>query len=222
MEQPAGSLWGMRLYGVKKKQVISMDKKWRQRIATGLCTAMLTGAAAPVFAQSLWSDHVGGESMLFADHKARNVGDILTIVISETATASMTKASNNSKSGKTELGAGVGIFGFLAAASASGSDSFKANGSATNTNRATGRVTVTVTDVLPNGNMVVGGTQSIWQNNNEHKITLRGVVRRDDVTYANTVPSTQVADATIHFDGKGPINAKQRQGILTQIFNFLF
>ena len=102
----------MRLYGVKKKQVISMDKKWRQRIATGLCAAMLTGAAAPVFAQSLWSDNVGGESMLFADHKARNVGDILTIVISETATASMTKASNNSKSGKTELGAGVGIFGF--------------------------------------------------------------------------------------------------------------
>ena len=222
MEQPVGSLWGMRLYGVKKKQVISMNKKWRQRIATGLCAAMLTGATAPVFAQSLWSDNVGGESMLFADHKARNVGDILTIVISETATASMTKASNNSKSGKTELGAGVGIFGFLAAASASGSDSFKANGSATNTNRATGRVTVTVTDVLPNGNMVVEGTQSIWQNNNEHKITLRGVVRRDDVTYANTVPSTQVADATIHFDGKGPINAKQRQGILTQIFNFLF
>ena len=199
---------------------MNMKKKWQKRLAAGLCAVILSGAAAPAVAQSLWADSVGGESMLFADHKARNVGDILTIVISETTTASMTKASNNSKSGQTSLNAGVGIFGFLAAASASGSDSFKANGSATNTNRATGRVTVT--EVLPNGNMVVEGTQSIWQNNNEHKITLRGVVRRDDVSYANTVPSTQVADATIHFDGKGPINAKQRQGILTQIFNFLF
>ena len=194
-----------------------MKKKWQKRLAAGLCAVVLSSAAAPAVAQSLWADSVGGESMLFADHKARNVGDILTIVISETTTASMTKASNNSKSGQTSLNAG-----FLAAASASGSDSFKANGSATNTNRATGRVTVTVTEVLPNGNMVVEGTQSIWQNNNEHKITLRGVVRRDDVSYANTVPYTQVADATIHFDGKGPINAKQRQGILTQIFNFLF
>ena len=213
---------------------MNMKKKWQKRLAAGLCAVVLSSAAAPAVAQSLWADSVGGESMLFADHKARNVGDILTIVISETTTASMTKASNNSKSGQTSLNAGVGIFGFLAAASASGSDSFKANGSATNTNRATGRVTVTVTEVLPNGNMVVEGTQSIWQNKNEHKIvfrgtcrpehkiTLRGVVRRDDVSYANTVPSTQVADATIHFDGKGPINAKQRQGILTQIFNFLF
>lgn len=213
---------GMAFRSFSIEQVMSMKKKWQKRLAAGLCAALLFGAAAPAVAQSLWSDGVSGESMLFADRKARNVGDILTIVISETATASMTKASNNSKSGSTNLNAGLGIFNFLAAASAGASDSFKANGSTTNTNRATGRVTVTVTDVLPNGNMVVEGTQSIWQNNNEHKITLRGVVRRDDVSYANTVPSTQVADATIHFDGKGPINAKQRQGILTQIFNFLF
>ena len=83
-------------------------------------------------------------------------------------------------------------------------------------------MSVTVVEVEPNGNMVVEGTQSIWQNKNEHKITLRGVVRRDDVSYNNTVSSSQVADASIRFDGKGPLNAKQRQGILTQIFNILF
>ena len=104
----------------------------------------------------------------------------------------------------------------------SGSDSWKADGAASSTTRANGRVSVTVVDVEPNGNMIIEGTQSIWQNKNEHKITLRGVVRRDDVTAANTVSSAQVADATIRFDGKGPLNAKQRQGILTQIFNILF
>ena len=110
----------------------------------------------------------------------------------------------------------------MAAATAGGFDSFKANGAATDTNKVSGRVTVSVVEVKPNGNMVVEGTQSIWQNRDEHKITLRGMVRADDVTAANTVPSSLVADATLKFDGKGPLNAKQRQGILTQIFNILF
>ena len=143
-------------------------------------------------------------------------------MISESTTTSASKSHSNSKSGSQNLNAGTGIFDFLIAASASGSDSFKATGAAKDTNTVSGKISVTVTEVQPNGNMVVEGTQSIWQNKDEHKITIRGVVRRDDVTSANIVPSTQVADATLRFDGKGPLNAKQRQGILTQIFNILF
>ncbi len=175
-------------------------------------------------AQSLWSSTEDGTSYsgLFADRKARNVGDVLTVVISEKTTTTASKSNANSKSGKQTLNAGTGIFAFLAAASASGSDSFSAAGSAKDSNTVTGNVTVTVTEVQPNGNMVVEGTQSIWQNKDEHKITLKGIVRRDDVTSSNTVPSTKVANATVKFDGKGPLNAKQRQGILTQIFNILF
>ncbi|MDO4204359.1 MAG: flagellar basal body L-ring protein FlgH [Selenomonadaceae bacterium] len=171
-------------------------------------------------AQSLWSDN--GPGNIFADRKARNVGDILTIIINESTTQSTNKSTSNSKSGSTNLNAGIGIFDFLRAASASGSDSFKADGSATASNRVSAQVTVTVTEVMPNGNLVVEGEQSIWQGKNEHKITLRGVVRRDDITANNTIPSTKVADTTMKFNGKGPLNAKQRQGILTQIFNFLF
>ncbi len=174
--------------------------------------------AVPVNAQSLWSDN----GSVFADKKARNVGDILTIVINESTTQRMTKSSSNEKSGNVSLGAGTGIFDFLKAASASGSDSFEAEGSASDTSRFSGQITVTVVEVLPNDNMVIEGTQSIWQGRNEQKITLRGIVRRDDVTMNNTVPSTKVANAELKFDGKGPLNAKQRQGILTQIFNILF
>jgi len=173
-----------------------------------------------VSAESLWVDN--GAMNLFADHKARNVGDILTIVISETTKTSTTKSDTNSKSGSQSLSAGVGIFTFLNAASAAGSDSFKANGAASANNSVTGNVSVTVKEVQPNGNMVVEGTQSIWQNKDEHKITLNGIVRRDDVTSNNTVPSNLVANATLKFDGKGPLNAKQRQGILTQVLNILF
>ncbi|MDD3114716.1 MAG: flagellar basal body L-ring protein FlgH [Anaerovibrio sp.] len=168
-------------------------------------------------AESLWGRH-----SIFTDRKASQVGDILTIVIKETSKTSQSLSNSNSKSGKNTLAAGTGIFGFLAAATASGSDSFKADGSANNSNTATGNVTVTVVEVKENGNMVVEGTQSIWNNKNEHRIAVRGVVRPDDIDYDNTISSNKVADATLKFDGKGPLNAKQRQGILTQIFNILF
>ncbi len=202
-----------------------MKKQGRLLMAAGL-SALLLASPFSVSAQSLWSHSDGHNGIgFFSDNKARDVGDILTIIISESATTSATRSGSNSKSGSVNMQAGIGVFDFLNSifpASISGSDNWKADGSASSTNRANGRVSVTVIDVEPNGNMIVEGTQSIWQNKNEHKITLRGVVRRDDVTYANTVSSAQVADATIRFDGKGPLNAKQRQGILTQIFNILF
>ena len=188
--------------------------------ATLLSPVFVPQAAPAAAAQSLWGG--GYTQNIFADRKAHDVGDILTIIISESTTTSAAKSSSNSKSGNVNLNAGVGLFTFLEAASAGGSDSFKATGAASDTNKVSGTVTVTVTEVEPNGNMVLEGTQSIWQNKNEHKITFRGVCRQDDVTANNTIPSNKIADATVRFDGKGPLNAKQRQGILTQIFNILF
>ena len=186
--------------------------------ATLIAAGIMAGGA--VKAKSLWVDN--GYTSLYSDKKARNVGDILTIVINESTTQTASKSRNNSKSGSLSAGAGTGIFDFIKAFSANGSDSFQADGEATDTNRYIGQITVTVVEVLPNDNMIIEGTQSIWQNKDEHKITLRGTIRRDDVTMNNTVPSTKVADASIRFDGKGPLNAKQRQGILTQLFNFMF
>lgn len=186
-----------------------------------LCCLMMVGMMTAASAQSLWPDDGNGME-LFADRKARGVGDSLTIIINESSRATRSGSSSNSKSGSTNLASGVGIFDFLAAASASGSDSFNANGSITNSNNVSGRITVQVVEVQPNGNLVISGTQSIKQNKDIHKITITGVVRRDDITPENTVQSSLVADAELKFDGKGPINAKQRQGILTQIFNILF
>ena len=204
-------------------------KRYAGRLAAAVALGLAVSAAwglyaAPAQAKSLWLDEGEGYEAhnIFVDRKARHVGDIVTIVITENTTTSQSKSTSNSKSGNTNLQAGVGIFDFLKAASAGGSDSFEAEGSASNTARYSGNVTVTVTEVQPNGNMVLEGTQSIWQNRDEHKITFRGVCRQDDVTANNTIPSTKIADATVRFDGKGPLNAKQRQGILTQIFNFLF
>ena len=198
------------------------SKKWQSFMLASVFGGALFFAPT-AFAQSLWADAAEGTSYgVFADRKAHNVGDTLTIVISEKTTTTQTKSRKNGKSASTTLNAGTGIFDFLTSASAGASDSWKADGSAKDSSNFSGNIAVTVVEVQPNGNMVVEGTQSIWQNKDEHKITLRGIVRRDDVTYENTVPSTKVADATVRFDGKGPLNAKQRQGILTQILNILF
>ena len=196
-------------------------QKWLAgMLAAVLCTASL---APVVSAESLWNNPNGQPARSpFADHRATGIGDIVTIVISETTTTSATRSSANEKSCSVSLGTGIGIFDFLQAASASGSDKFSAKGSASSSNRVAGNVTVTVVDVTPNGNFILEGTQSIWQNKNEHKIVFRGTCRPEDISSSNTILSTRVADATVRFDGKGPLNAKQRQGILTQIFNILF
>ena len=195
-----------------------------KKIALGLSVLGCLGTVSlpAASAQSLWSDNGLPVYSIFADRKAHNVGDILTIVISESTTTSATRSHSNSKSGSVSLNAGVGIFDFLKAASAGGSDTQKMSGAQASTDSVHGNVTVTVVDVQPNGNMTVEGTQSIWKNKEEHRITFRGVCRQDDVTSLNTIPSTKIADATVRFDGKGPLNSKQRQGIITQIFNFLF
>lgn len=199
-----------------------MKLKYKKQIALALTAGTLFFSVAPaVSAQSLWAEG-GRYRNVFSDRKAQDVGDILTIVISESTTISDTRSNSNSKSGKSSLDAGVGIFDFIKAASIGGSDSFKADGSAASKNTTNANVTVTVVDVQPNGNLVLEGTQSIWNNKNEHKITFKGICRPEDVTANNTIPSTKIAGATVRFDGKGPLNAKQRQGILTQIFNFLF
>ena len=92
----------------------------------------------------------------------------------------------------------------------------------TNTNKVSGRITVQVTEVKPNGNLVISGTQTIKQNKEEQKITVTGEVRPQDISTSNTVLSSYVANARIQVDGKGPIANKQQQGILTQIWNILF
>jgi len=186
-----------------------------------LCVGYMMSIVPSANATSLWSEDTTSMG-LFADRKARAVGDSLTIIINESSSASRSASGSNSKSGSNTLSAGTGIFDFLAAATASGSDSFKSSGSLSNKNNVTGKITVQVIEVKPNGNMVISGTQSIVQNADQHRITITGLVRKDDVTTDNTVTSSQVADAQLKFDGKGPLNSKQRQGILTQIFNILF
>jgi len=184
-----------------------------------LCVIVLSGPSA--YAGSLWNDS-GSAASMYSDRKARIVGDTVTIIISEKSSANRVGKANNNKSTSTKMDAGVGIFSGLAEANASNSDEFTASGSIVNSNTVSARMTAQVLEVKPNGNLVISGSQSIKQNGEEQKITVSGIIRIEDITADNTILSSAIGDAKIQIDGKGPISNKQRQGIISQIFNFLF
>lgn len=184
-----------------------------------LCLVFLATSSAS--AMSLWSD-TGASSSLYSDVKARAVGDTLTIIISENSSANRAGNATNSKSTSLNMNAGTGIFHGIASATAGNSDSFQAKGSIANTNNVTARMTAQVLEVKPNGDLVISGTQSIKQNGEEQKITISGIARQVDISPDNTILSTYIGNAQIKIDGNGPITKKQRQGIISQLLNFLF
>lgn len=196
---------------------------------TKVITSLLLGLLCVVFsatssvsAMSLWSDTGTASSSLFGDHKAHAVGDTLTIIISESSSANRAGNASNSKSTSLGMNAGTGIFHGIASASAGNSDSFQAKGALANTNSVSARMTAQVLEVKPNGDLIISGSQSIKQNGEEQKITVSGIVRSEDISSDNTILSTYIGNAEIRVDGNGPISRKQRQGIITQLLNFLF
>lgn len=194
--------------------------KFCLRVVLGFLCFVLP-AMPLVSAESLWVDNGPGAN-LYSDHKARAVGDTITIVIRENTSAKRVGSSANTKSSSTSMNAGVGIFSGITAASAGNSDKFSAAGSITNSNVVTARMTAQVTEVKPNGSLVILGKQNIEQNGEGQIITVSGVVRVEDIAPDNTVLSSSIGDAQIKIDGKGPIARKQRQGIISQLLNIFF
>jgi flagellar L-ring protein FlgH len=173
-------------------------------------------------ATSLWSDTAPAASM-FADRKAKAVGDTITVIIEE-ATAAVNKAGTSSnKSTSVNVSGGVGpIYKAIVPASAGYADKYASDGSTTRSNSLTATITVQVTQVQPTGNLVVSGTQSVKVNGENQKITVTGTVRPDDISTDNTVLSTALSNANIKVDGNGSIGSKQKPGIVSRLFGWLF
>jgi flagellar L-ring protein FlgH len=185
--------------------------------------------AAPDYSNgSLWQ---ASSVNLTDDLKARRRGDIITIVISETASAS--KAANTGTSRDSSMSAGMphllglentGIiknnFADLAKIiSASSNSSFKGAGSTSRQENLNATITARVIDVQANGNLMIEGRRNIKVNEEDQIIVLEGIVRGRDITPDNTVNSIYVADARISYSGRGIISDQQNPGWLMNIFN---
>ncbi len=168
--------------------------------------------------------HVGlSQHPLFEDVKARNVGDALIINIVENTAASTTSSSSANKAGSIGLTAaapvGLGVqLNQGASLSGSSTNKFAGSGASSGNNLFTGTIAVTVTEVLPNGNLVVSGEKQIAINQGHEFIRFSGVVNPALIQYGNFIPSTQVADARIEYKSSGYLNEAQVMGWLQRFF----
>ena len=165
----------------------------------------------------------GTSRTLFEDRRARYVGDTMTILITETTSAS-TK-SNTSASRATSISASVPTISGLPGKSlqgidlsASSANSLAGKGDAAANNVFTGSITVTVIEVLPNGNLQVSGEKQVSIGAGTEYIRLSGIVNPYFISPANTISSTNVADARIEYKESGVISEAQVMGWLARFF----
>ncbi|MFH7380187.1 flagellar basal body L-ring protein FlgH [Klebsiella aerogenes] len=166
-----------------------------------------------------------GYQPLFEDRRPRNVGDTLTIVLQENVSASKSSSANASRNGSSKFGVATApryLDGLLGNARAdmdiSGDNSFGGKGGANANNTFNGTITVTVNQVLSNGNLHVVGEKQIAINQGTEFIRFSGVVNPRTISGSNSVTSTQVADARIEYVGNGYINEAQTMGWLQRFF----
>lgn len=160
---------------------------------------------------------------LFEDRKPRYVGDILTINLVEKTSAKKNASSNASR--KSSASASINTMNRVPLAGlaglglgASSDNSVEGKGGAAADNAFQGTITVTVVDVLPNGNLLVSGEKQVAINQGREYIRFSGVVNPDTISAQNTVESTQVADARIEYVGSGYIDEAQKMGWLQRFF----
>lgn len=185
---------------------------------------------------SLWKNR----ATLFEDKKARRVNDLVTILISETTSASKKASTTTSRNSSTDYGVdnffGMNtdfniqnlplINGFYKAGNVfspnvkgSASSSFKGSGDTDRTGTISGTITAKVVEVLPNGNLVIESRKEIFVNNEKEILVLRGIIRPDDIRADNTIYSQYVADAQIFLVGEGTVGDKQSQGWLVRLLD---
>ncbi len=179
---------------------------------------------------SLWAPSSGS---LFSDLRAAKIGDIVTITISEESKASKSSQTQTSKEKDmngnfTFAGVGVGKNvnnpkGALSFGPYDGkfTSAFTGAGATSQTDSMTAYMTATVTDVLPNGNLVIRGSRWTKVNDELQQIVMEGVVRPTDISRSNTVLSQNVAEAKIYLIGKGPVSQHQKPGWLGQLWDFV-
>ncbi len=161
----------------------------------------------------------------YGDQVALNVGDILTVVLQESTSASKSadteieKNSEQRADESTVLGNLVGFKGLSTVTNAGMDRSFEGAAKSDQSNSLRGSISVTISEVLPNGVLRIRGEKWLKLNQGDEYIRLTGLVRPEDIGTDNTIPSSKVADARIAYGGTGEFDDANRMGWLSRFFN---
>ena len=188
------------------------------------CGGWLLPGAGELDAQSLWQQRDQRKAFLFHDLKARCIGDILTIAISEDTDVANSDTRGMSKQTGSSAQAGFAYSGTTSgdAAAQFNVDSqreFDGDVNFSSDRQFQDRFSVTVVDVLPNGNLVVTGVRDVMVEGDKKRLSVSGVVRGEDIRADNSVLSSNVAELRILYQGKGPESTFTNQGWLGRRIN---
>ena len=171
--------------------------------------------------------NVATARMLFQDKKALRVGDIITVVLTESTRASKTADTELKKDTAVSTTA-PSIFGRTPnfgsdtpnlGVALTSANSFKAETDSEQSNLLQGTISVTVQKVFANGNLAIKGEKWISLNQGSEFVRISGLIRPEDISNANQVESTKVANARIYYGGTGPLAEANEEGWLSRFFN---
>jgi flagellar L-ring protein precursor FlgH len=178
---------------------------------------LLAAASLTAGAESLYREE--SFRALTADPRAYRPGDLLTILVVESSSA--TSSADTSTEKKAGIGLAVQATNLSKSATVDLNDNFSGKGTIQRSGKLLAQLTVTVKAVEPNGDLLVAGAQQIAVNDERQNILLEGRVRPVDISESNTVLSTRLADAKISYIGDGILGEKQHPGIISRILSWL-
>lgn len=187
----------------------------RRSVAALACPLAL--AASPVRAEDLFRP--GSWTAMSADRRAMAIGDVLTIVVYQSAEATNSAKSDSRKS--TDLGGSINGGGLNEGGKLNFGGGYTGGGAVQRSETFVTQITVVVDGVLPNGDLHVNGRQKMHVNGEDSDIGVRGRVRTADIGSDNRVLSSRVADAQIDYDGRGFVSRSARPGLVNRVFRFL-
>lgn len=173
------------------------------------------------FGESLWQGENRG---LFNDHKAKGIGDSLTIIIEEKISNKQKNDNSMSNSNAVGIGPGGGMTSFLGTSQTKlpAASSFEAGGEQSTEGEFKTNVTVRVREIMANGELFVSGNKVTVINGEEQFIEISGIVRPENIIEGNKVYSTDLADARLKYEQNGEIKNVIAPGFLTKFFNSVF
>jgi len=197
----------------------------RTSISRLLFIALFAWAASTASGASLW---LNGRD-LYSSQGAHEykAGDIITVMIAESATAQQAAKTNTQDDASIEVKSNPQVPFFKKVVSQfigknEIKNSWNGNGTTTRSGKLDGTVTTTVMEVLPNGNLLLEGSRSVRLNRETQLLRVKGIARPRDINASNEIKSSLLANAEIKYEGKGSVGSTQKPGLMTQITQFVF
>jgi flagellar L-ring protein precursor FlgH len=173
--------------------------------------------AAPAAAQNLYRPD--NWPAMAADRRAASIGDMITVVIAQSAES--TASTQNSSRKDTDLSGGLRAGPIDESGRLSLGSGYAGRGEIRRSERFVTQLSVVIQDVLPNGDYRIRGEQKMHINGENTTVAVRGRIRAADIRADNSVLSSRIAEAEIDYDGKGFVSRSAKPGLINRIFSFL-